>query len=149
MSPVNYLRDQQAQTGRRHVLSNFVNDKMVDERYWEEISVPLIQHRVPELFRSQVPSRMGRHGAWRESWPVGPCLLELITAHPPPSSLAPWPFGPGLHLVLLLPLLSEPHLQCERPGFHPWVRKIPWRRKWKPTPVFLPRESHGQRSLAG
>ena len=30
-----------------------------------------------------------------------------------------------------------------------WVRKIPWRRKWKPTPVFLPGESHGQRSLAG
>ena len=31
----------------------------------------------------------------------------------------------------------------------PWVRKIPWRRKWQPTPVFLPGESHGQRSLAG
>ena len=28
--------------------------------------------------------------------------------------------------------------QCRRPGFDPWVRKIPWRRKWKPTPVFLP-----------
>ena len=33
--------------------------------------------------------------------------------------------------------------------FHPWVGKIPWRRKWKPTPVFLPGESHGQRSLVG
>ena len=33
--------------------------------------------------------------------------------------------------------------------FDPWVRKIPWRRKWKPTPVFLPGQSHGQRSLAG
>ena len=31
----------------------------------------------------------------------------------------------------------------------PWVRKIPWRRKQQPTPLFLPRESHGQRSLAG
>ena len=31
----------------------------------------------------------------------------------------------------------------------PWVRKIPWRRVCQPTPVFLPRESHGQRSLAG
>ena len=30
-----------------------------------------------------------------------------------------------------------------------WVRKIPWRRKWQPTPVFVPGESHGQRSLAG
>jgi len=30
-----------------------------------------------------------------------------------------------------------------------WIRKIPWRRAWQPTPVFLPGESHGQRSLAG
>ena len=33
--------------------------------------------------------------------------------------------------------------------FNPWVRKIPWRRKWQFTPVFLPREFLGQRSLAG
>ena len=33
--------------------------------------------------------------------------------------------------------------------FDPWVRKIPWRRKWQPTPVFLPGESQGQRSLVG
>ena len=39
-------------------------------------------------------------------------------------------------------------LQCGRPGFDPWVGKIPWRRTWQPTPVFLPGESHGQRSLA-
>ena len=31
----------------------------------------------------------------------------------------------------------------------PWVGKIPWRRKWLPTPAFLPGEFHGQRSLAG
>ena len=30
-----------------------------------------------------------------------------------------------------------------------WVGKIPWRRKWQPTPVFLPGKSHGHRSLAG
>ena len=33
--------------------------------------------------------------------------------------------------------------------FGPWVGKIPWRRAWQPNPVFLPGESHGQRSLAG
>jgi len=38
---------------------------------------------------------------------------------------------------------------CGRPGFDPWVGKIPRRRKWLSTPVFLPRKSHGQRSLAG
>ena len=40
-------------------------------------------------------------------------------------------------------------LQCRRPGFDPWVGKIPWRRKWQLTPVFLPGEFCGQRSLAG
>ena len=34
-------------------------------------------------------------------------------------------------------------------GFDPWVRMIPWRRKWQPTPVFLPGKSHGQRSIVG
>ena len=36
-----------------------------------------------------------------------------------------------------------------RPGFHPWVRKIPWRREWQPTSVFLPGKLHGQRRLTG
>ena len=36
-----------------------------------------------------------------------------------------------------------------RSGLDPWVRKIPWRRAQQPTPVFLPGESRGQRSLAG
>ena len=38
-------------------------------------------------------------------------------------------------------------LQCRRPRFHSWVEKIPWRRKWQPTPVLLPGKFHGQRSL--
>ena len=40
-------------------------------------------------------------------------------------------------------------LQYRRSGFSLWIGKIPWRREWEPTPVFLPGESHGQRSLAG
>ena len=39
--------------------------------------------------------------------------------------------------------------QSRRRGFDPWVRKIPWRRKWQLTPVFLAGKSHGQRSLIG
>ena len=39
--------------------------------------------------------------------------------------------------------------RCMRYGFDPWVGKIPWRRAWQPTLVFLPGESHGQRSQAG
>ena len=34
-----------------------------------------------------------------------------------------------------------------RHGFNPWVGNIPWRKKWQPTPVFLPGESHGRRNL--
>ena len=41
------------------------------------------------------------------------------------------------------------YLQCGRPGFNPRVGKIPWRRKWHPTPVLLPGKSHGRRSLVG
>ena len=39
--------------------------------------------------------------------------------------------------------------RCKRHGFNPWVRKISWRRKWQPTPIFLSGKSPGQRSLAG
>ena len=47
---------------------------------------------------------------------------------------------------------KESACQCKslrRLWFNPWVRKIPWRRKWQSTPVFLPGKFHGQRSLAG
>ena len=44
---------------------------------------------------------------------------------------------------------KESACQCRRHEFYPWVRKIPWRRKWQPTPVFLLGKSHGQKSLVG
>ena len=53
---------------------------------------------------------------------------------------------PGGHSGKDLPASAG---RCKRHGFNPWVGKIPWRRAWQPTPVFLPGESHGQRSLAG
>ena len=57
--------------------------------------------------------------------------------------------------IILVPLEKKwyrTHLHCRRHkiyGFDPWVRKIPWRRAWRPTPVLLPGECHGQRSLVG
>jgi len=52
----------------------------------------------------------------------------------------------------LITLAVESSCQCrghKRCGFDPWIGKIPGRRKWQPTPVFLPGKFHGQRSLAG
>ena len=46
----------------------------------------------------------------------------------------------------LLPELPGKSRGC---SFDPWMGKIPWKRKWQPAPVLLPRKSHGQRSLAG
>ena len=66
---------------------------------------------------------------------------------PPPAlevrSLNHWTTREFLVPYLLAPILFK------RPGFNSWVGKSPWRRQWQPPPVFLPRESHGQRSLAG
>ena len=47
---------------------------------------------------------------------------------------------------------KEPACECrrhKRHRFNPWVGKIPWKRKWQPTPVFLPGEFHGQGNLVG
>ena len=40
-------------------------------------------------------------------------------------------------------------LQCRKPGFDSWVGRIPWKRKWQPSPVLLPGKSHGRRILVG
>ena len=59
----------------------------------------------------------------------------------------------GIYLYIELPRWhggKDSACQCrrhKRPGFDPWVRKIPWIRKWQLIPVFLPGEFHGQRNL--
>ena len=58
----------------------------------------------------------------------------------------------NIYLNLKLPWwlsCKESASQCMRRGFDPWVQKIPQRRKWQPTPVFLSGKSHGQRNLVG
>ena len=68
-----------------------------------------------------------------------------VQRHWRPKRGSSWPWGfPGGSSG------KEPTCQrrrLKRCGFDPWVRRIPWRRAWKPTPVFLPGKSHGQRSL--
>ena len=73
------------------------------------------------------------------------CLSQRLS-----HTLGPLALSHGAWLeILALPLHKLPCLQCRRPGFDPLVGKILWRRAWQPTPVFLPGESHGQRSLVG
>ena len=52
-------------------------------------------------------------------------------------------------MVLVVKNLPANAGRHRRRGFDSWVRKIPWRRAWQPTPVFLPGESQGQKSLVG
>ena len=54
----------------------------------------------------------------------------------------------AFHMALVVKNL--PAIQGhKRFRFDPWIRKIPWRRAWQHTPVFLPGEAHGQGSLVG
>jgi len=46
-------------------------------------------------------------------------------------------------LLLEIPLASDSKESCRRPEFDSWLGKIPWKRKWLPTPVFWPGEFHG------
>ena len=100
------------------------------------------------------------HGALLTNGPVPPVLDSvqvqghLYSLQPLPQPLCAFP------LKVSLPWVGfpggtpdkEPACQCRRRetfGFDPGVGKIPWRPAWQPTPVFLPGESHGQRSLGG
>ena len=85
----------------------------------------------------------------RETDPHSPSLFLLPSW---PGSFTPLINPTGHHQASQGCSGKEPACECrrrERCGFDPWVGKIPWRRAGQPTPVFLPGESHGQRSLVG
>ena len=83
-----------------------------------------------------------------------PSLPNYLPKVPPPNTIT-LGISTSIHKFGGFPSDAsgkEPTCQCKRPkrcGFDPWVGKSPWRRKWQPTPVFLPGESHGQRNLVG
>ena len=54
-----------------------------------------------------------------------------------------------LFLAFLIYVSDGKKSTCNAREFDPWVGKIPWRKAWQPTPVYLLGESHGQRSLVG
>ena len=75
----------------------------------------------------------------------GPYAFPLYTAQAPGCSEGELSkVGPGLRALPRWLSGKEPARQCKRCRFDPWVAKIRWRRKWQPTPVFLPGESQGR-----
>ena len=103
------------------------------------------------------------HTAPDTSAPAGPQVLLTLPSVWPSSTLTFLSLGTPKEGCLLLrtPMIrmgpldnlglpwwfSGKESTCQ--SKHPWVRKIPRRRKWQPTPVFLPGKSHGQRGLVG
>ena len=68
-----------------------------------------------------------KRGFWEERFPSS-LLPSEDTEKQPSKNQEGFPGGSAV---------KESTFQCRRHGFHPWVRKIPWRRKWQPIPVFL------------
>ena len=94
----------------------------------------------------------------RFSWPWAPSMFKCLNALLYSSAGFPgiWCSVLGVPLFKGTPPTKCPcwHsvknlLQSRRHGFHPWVQKIPWKRKQQPTSVFLPGKFHGQRRLVG
>ena len=97
---------------------------------------------------SQAPLSMGfsRQKYWSGLWCPPPGYLPNSEIKPMSSALAVSFFTTGLPWWLRQWSVC---LQWGRTGFNPWVGKIPWRRKWQPTPVFLPGNSQEWRNLVG
>ena len=82
-------------------------------------------------------------------WMIMNLILELV-------GLGYWPKEAkiggkykGVWAFQVVLVVKNPCRRHKKFGFDPWVGKIPWRKACQPTPVFLPGQSHGQRSLAG
>ena len=120
---------------------------------------------LPAMWVTQVQSWVGKI-PWRKEWQLTPVFLPG-EFHGQRSLVDYSPWGckesnmterlthahvtlitgfPGRAVVKNLPANAGGKRDW---GSNPWVRKIPWRRKGQSTPVFLPGEFHGQRSLAG
>ena len=83
-------------------------------------------------------------GAWQAMVDGVPRVRYNLVTKPPPPPVSPSRVSKAsleAQMVKNLPAMWETWI--------PWVRMIPWRREWLPTPVFLPGKFYGQRSLAG
>ena len=134
------------------------------EEYWSglpfpssgDLSRPGIKPTFPALegrfFTTEKPEKLTILGTCEQNIQNSPCLRSL---HSTGENMQIRSTRCKLYMLkgdkgLLQWLISKkPACQGRRRKFSLWVGKIPWRRKWQPTPVFLPGEFHGQRSPAG
>ena len=115
---------------------------------WDQMSVrntehPIIDQEVLKCEKWKQERRLLSVTTLKVSWHPGSCpwfQLDPIISLTLTTCIWGFPGGSAD---------KESTWQCRRRRSHSWVRKIPWRRKWQPTPVFLPQESHGQMSLVG
>ena len=104
------------------------NPQFEIRKTWISVQTPLLN----------IPVILGNlHSSVSESLNLLVCKMETVIMLPTRASL------------VAQMIKNLPAVQCGRPGFDSWVGKIPWRREWQPTPVFVPGEFHGQRSLVG
>ena len=98
------------------------------------------------LWGHQLPWDGTKNRFWQKADKLLSLLVVLYVANLFPEEFIYSQHSSILVLKNLPASAGQRHRRCK---FSPWVRKIPWRRKWQPTPVFLPGKFHGQRSLAG
>ena len=90
-----------------------------------------------------------RNEIFQESWCSNVPILLHHSIHPSGNNFRILFFFFNLTKLPWWLIQQRICLQCGRPRFNPWVRKMLWRREWLLTSVFLSGEFHGQRSLAG
>ena len=121
---------------------------------WDSLVAQTVKN-LPAMQKIWVRS-LGREDPWRKMWLPTPIFLSgEFNGQRSLTDYSPWGYQESdttEWLSLYFPWWysgKEFTHQCRRLRFSPWIGKIPWRRKWQPTPVFLPGKFHGQRSLEG
>ena len=99
---------------------------------------------LPAIQKTQEMPRVQALG-WEDPQEEGMATHSSILAFENPMDRGTW--QATIHRVTQLDMIEVTEnahqcRRCKRPRFYPWVRKIPWRRKWQPTPIFLPGKSN-------
>ena len=111
---------------------------------WPEVKISIVFLKVLKTFIVCLSNSVlnPRRTIYLTVWGVKQCEVESSFYYFMCVNAYIWVFPDGLVIICLQ------SRRYRKQGFDYWVRKIPWRRAWQPTPVFLPGESHGQRNPA-